>query len=820
MDFIKRFRLALNPPYRKKDSLIIIPVLFLLSAVPLTAIASLGYKGQTKAAFVPVVTREDEIKKLTLEIFKSKKSFSPSNLGRTKVLAKQRSELLSGLIEDSPEQVLKIAYSNKVRNTLPAEAKTYSEEEVALEGEVETYHTDNFTAGTSEYFYDLKTKSGKYELFFANSDPLIPTESKVRIKGIKVGRKVALYYKDLKVVSLPKVLPASTVKKVAVILMNFQNNTSEPWTQSFVKGVVFTNTGGVKAYHKEQSFNLLTMQGKASVDGEVFGWYTIPHSNTSCNYGTWSTAAYNAATAAGADLTGYTQIIYAFPSTSVCGWSGLAYISGVTSYINGSMTLRTVGHELGHNFGVHHSSSYTCTESGVKVPISNTCTSSEYGDPFDIMGGSTKHMNNFQKGRLGWFDPVNTLDVTAEGTYTLFPSSTSQTGPQAIRIPKDKDSLGNVTNYYYLEYRQPFGFDNFAATDPGVNGISIRIAPKYTTLSRPLLIDTVPSTGSFSDAPLAVNQTFTDAAKGITVKTLSKSAASASVQVNFPTPSCVRSAPGLTISPQSQWAAAGESKIYTLTLRNNDNSGCSSSSFQVSLVNASAGLTQSPNSYTETLAPGATAIRNITVTSSSSMAEGFYNFTNQAVHGSVSTFFSSIGAQYNIGSSCARSNPAISLNPTGQNGSAGTTLTYGVTLTNRDNSGCSVSVFQLSSAGPASWSTSLVSTTMNLAPGASGSTEVRVTSPSGSVADIYGFSLSATNTSVGSGSVGGIGTANGTYTVLGQKVGDLDGDTDVDIFDLSAIITLWKSGDAKADLNNNGQVDIYDLSILLNNWTG
>jgi hypothetical protein len=56
--------------------------------------------------------------------------------------------------------------------------------------------------------------------------------------------------------------------------------------------------------------------------------------------------------------------------------------------------------------------------------------------------------------------------------------------------------------------------------------------------------------------------------------------------------------------------------------------------------------------------------------------------------------------------------------------------------------------------------------------------------------------------------------------VVVQKLGDVDDDGDVDIFDLSALITLWKTNNTNADFNNNGIVDIYDLSILLSNWTG
>jgi hypothetical protein len=50
------------------------------------------------------------------------------------------------------------------------------------------------------------------------------------------------------------------------------------------------------------------------------------------------------------------------------------------------------------------------------------------------------------------------------------------------------------------------------------------------------------------------------------------------------------------------------------------------------------------------------------------------------------------------------------------------------------------------------------------------------------------------------------------------KVGDLNCDNKVDIFDLSILLTRWGTTDATADLNKNGSVDIFDLSILLSHW--
>src|SRR3989344_1133457 len=50
------------------------------------------------------------------------------------------------------------------------------------------------------------------------------------------------------------------------------------------------------------------------------------------------------------------------------------------------------------------------------------------------------------------------------------------------------------------------------------------------------------------------------------------------------------------------------------------------------------------------------------------------------------------------------------------------------------------------------------------------------------------------------------------------KIGDLNDDNKIDIFDLSILLSRWGTTDAAADLNKNGTVDILDLSILLTNW--
>ena len=171
-------------------------------------------------------------------------------------------------------------------------------------------------------------------------------------------------------------------KSVAVLLFNFSNDTAQPWTPASVRGVVFDNANSVDAYLQDASY------GQLALTGDVHGWYTIDASNAGCAYTTWASQARSKATAAGVNLSAYQYVVYAFPQATSCGWAGLAYLPGTSSWINGAMTLRVVSHEVSHNLGVHHASTLACTTSGARTTFGDSCTQSEYGDPFTVMGAA------------------------------------------------------------------------------------------------------------------------------------------------------------------------------------------------------------------------------------------------------------------------------------------------------------------------------------------------------------------------------------------------------------------------------------------------
>jgi chitodextrinase len=407
-----------------------------------------------------------------------------------------------------------------------------------VEGTLRTWHGDTSTAAVDVGAGVDTTIAGIVPV--ADADASVQALAGRRVRATADGQGGALIVNGpVEPVGEAVPLAALGTKTVAVLLFNFSNNASQPWTPATVRGVVFDNANSVDEYYRDASY------GQLALTGDVFGWYTIDATNAGCAYTTWASQARAKAAAAGVQLSDYQYTVYAFPQAASCGWSGLAYLPGTGSWINGAMTLRVVGHELGHNFGVHHASTLACTTG----TFTGSCTPSEYGDPFSIMGGAqTRHHVNWHRAQLGWF--ADTQTVTTTGSYLLKAAELTGT-PRMLRVGR-----GDGT-YLNLELRQPWGiFDNFAVGDPAVNGVSIRIAPALTSLVQSKLVDANPGTSTFADAALGFGQSVTDPLSGVTITTTGVGPAGATVAIVFP---------GGDVDPPSApgWLPATPTATYT-----------------------------------------------------------------------------------------------------------------------------------------------------------------------------------------------------------------------------------------------------------------
>jgi chitodextrinase len=416
----------------------------------------------------------------------------------------------------------------------------------AVTGRLLAKHSDDFAHGRSSISFVVQSAAGEtaVDVSQQQAGPLLGRQVRAT-KRADGSTELVAADGTASPSGLSAAAAAVTQKRVAVLLINFSNDTRTPWTAAQVRTVAFDDPSqSVATYFRQSTW------GQIEMSGDVFGWYTLPDTNTSCSYSAWGTSANAAAAAAGVDLNQYQHVVYAFPSTSACGWAGLAYMPGRYSWLNNAGTsLRVMAHELAHNFGTHHASTMTCTEGGARVPltVSGSCSSSEYGDPYSVMGSSSRYTpTNVSRGNFGVLQPANTLTVTTSGDYLLKPIDPYEpSGVQSLRVRR------TTSTYLTMEFRQSDGsyFATYSASDPVANGVSVRVAYDYTTRSQTQLVDTTPATTSFDDAPLAVGQTLVDPLTGVSLTTLSVGPGGAVVRVSFaPDTSPPTQPPGLTAS--------------------------------------------------------------------------------------------------------------------------------------------------------------------------------------------------------------------------------------------------------------------------------
>ncbi|HEX4439252.1 MAG TPA: S-layer homology domain-containing protein [Thermoanaerobaculia bacterium] len=387
-------------------------------------------------------------------------------------------------------------------------------------GTVQILTADDFDSGTAARIVTLVEKPGAATVLeLPAGAPPLESGARIAVHGTPAARG-AFAVESVEVLdAAPSSLPSVVAQNASVIaiLIKFTDTAAEPFTQAQVQNVVF-GAQGVSAYYAEASY------GAQTVSGIVTPWLTATVATpATCDYITVMNQAIARAQAAGYNPGGYEKQVYFFPHLP-CGWSGLG--GGSTAWINQSNSVLVVGHELGHCFGVGHSSSLSCG-SGV---LGGTCTVSEYGDRFSIMGNSAaRHFPAYFKYQLGYLPPATiATHVTGMAVYTIAPIELAGQSLYTVQIPLPDQSLT-----YWLEYRQPFGFDAGMSGNP-ISGALVHLGPGYPTYTcDSCLLDMTPATTGFADAALVVGQTYTDVAAQLHVTPLGADSTGLVVQVDL-----------------------------------------------------------------------------------------------------------------------------------------------------------------------------------------------------------------------------------------------------------------------------------------------
>lgn len=428
-------------------------------------------------------------------------------------------------------------------------------------GTLRLVHVDADSGDT--WSWSLETPQGNTTLYVTDPKPdLVNTQ--VTVDGTIGSRAGSPVLNVSSLVSAESSVSTSSVstqavtgeRKALVIMVNFADARTEPFTSSQVSSAYFGAGGSsVASYMTESS------DSQASLTGDVTGWLQVAsYFPANCDSNAIQTAARAAAVGAGYNLSSYNHPVYLFPYNSTCAWSGRGYVGIGGAWINGTLSVFVGAHELGHNFGAWHSATSKCTSgSGTTASLASSCTQlAEYGDPFAVMGGGMRTYHATDAGIFGWLSS-KTATVSESGTYTLTRRH-SGSGTELLRLQR------NATQYLDLEIRRTSsGFDSFSATDPAVTGVSVRL---FTSGRNTYLIDSTPGTTTFSDAPFKAGTTLSDTANKITIKVLTVDTDTASVQITVPdrtaptTPGSLSATPSLTSAALS-WTASSDNVAVT-----------------------------------------------------------------------------------------------------------------------------------------------------------------------------------------------------------------------------------------------------------------
>lgn len=363
----------------------------------------------------------------------------------------------------------------------------------------------------------------------------------------------------------------------------------------------------LKNYYIENSYGMHSLTGQVAPGTYNFTWGE--DGGDGCNYEDMVDALVDQVHTDTATPE-FDLYLWYFPRNSACSWSGLS--SGQDTFYSGSQGCVVLAQEPGHSFGLSHSSELHCRDAaGNIVPFvddpnntntaddvegtdgepdsagPNQCLHDEYGNEYDTMGGGCRHFSAYQKVYRTYLQGCNVAQVLASGTFTLHPIETACNGIQVLQVPMPKvrpiasegGGSGDRTTalaYYNVELRAPIGAFDGSTNGPMVPSVLVNAAPDWRVFGQGgggrgrgntrgehiWLLDMAPTDtgtttggrgggnrGNGSGHALAVGQTYTDPAGGVSITTEAVSATSATIRVEI--------APGVMVPPVGAGGAGG-----------------------------------------------------------------------------------------------------------------------------------------------------------------------------------------------------------------------------------------------------------------------
>jgi M6 family metalloprotease-like protein len=346
------------------------------------------------------------------------------------------------------------------------------------------------------------------------------------------------------------------------VLCNFSDSAADtPKSVAYYQSMMANSNPGLDHYWRELSY------GVANIDGStVVGPFVLPNPRSFYHNPTTGAANLNELAndcAQAGDATvfypTYDGVNFVFnQNLDCCAWGG-----GRTMTLDGTRRLwRTTwmprwanymsvfSHEMGHGFGLPHSSGpYGAVYDSRWDPMSRGETSHL------TFGAVAPHTISYHKDILGWIPPAVKYSVTPGTSQTI----------EIERIALSPATPGNYlmahipttgSQFYTVEARR------FAGYDTRLPGEAVVIHHVVPGRSSPAWVVDPDNNGNVNDAGAmwTPGETFTDATNGITVTVNAMNASSFNVTIV----KAGTAPPGISTQPQSQTIASGQTATMSV----------------------------------------------------------------------------------------------------------------------------------------------------------------------------------------------------------------------------------------------------------------
>lgn len=165
-------------------------------------------------------------------------------------------------------------------------------------------------------------------------------------------------------------------------------------------------------------------------------------------------------------------VVYYFGKVHACatpnpdapdGAGGWGDQPGNRVWLNGEADLRIAAHELGHNLGLGHAGSKSCTDPfGRRAPFDISCDDDQYGDKYSSMGNELSDTYSApQLKQLGWNDGQVADVFPTDATTHYVVTASEADAPGTTKVVR----LWDGAETFWLEYRKING-----PTSDGFNG--------------------------------------------------------------------------------------------------------------------------------------------------------------------------------------------------------------------------------------------------------------------------------------------------------------------------------------------------------------